>query len=147
MSKKKREESLNSVMRSIANPNKCISKMGVNISQFFVQLKVKDAGDISVINKHDHTQKLMQQENKIKEDGMLEEGRLKVIRSDMKRARERNSVKDLTTIDEHLKQHKKRITRDLSDLDPKMAEKVKLERIMPVKDIHANFKSPTRNQL
>ena len=86
----------------------------------------------------------------MKEDGLLEEGRLKVIQSDMKRARERNSVKDLQTIDEHLKQHKKRITRDLSTLasqDPKCVEQVKLERIMPVKDIHANFKSPSRMQL
>ena len=41
--------------------------------------------------------------NKIKEDGLLEEGRLKVIRSDMNRANNRNSVKDLLTIDEHLK--------------------------------------------
>lgn len=89
----------------------------------------------------------MQLDNKVKEDGVLEEGRLKVIKSDMKRARERNSVKDMSTIDEHLKQHKKRVTRDLNNLqaaDPKTAKKVKLERIMPVPDIHANFKSPTR---
>ena len=90
MSKKKREESLNSVMRSIANPNKCISKMGVNISQFFVQLKVKDAGDISVINKHDHTQKLMQQENKFKE-GPSQEGRSQEGRSQEGRSQEGKS--------------------------------------------------------
>ena len=80
----------------------------------------------------------------------MEEGRLKVIRSDMNRANNRNSVKDLSTIDEHMKQHKKRVTRDLSNLnqvDPKIAEKVKLERIMPVRDIHSNYKSPSRAQL
>ena len=92
----------------------------------------------------------MQEDNKIQEDGLLEEGRLKVIRSDMNRANNRNSVKDLSTIDEHLKQHKKRIVRDLTTLtkeDPRIASKVKLERIMPVVDMHSDFKSPSRAQL
>ena len=81
----------------------------------------------------------MHEDNKVREDGLLEEGRLKVIKSDMKRAaRDRNSVKDLSTIDEHMKQHKKRITKDLTTntaADPKYASKVKLERIMPIQDI------------
>ena len=116
MSKSKKSESLNSQLQTMAKSNKCISKIGSNISQFFVQLKVKDAGDISIIKKHNNLHKRMQADNKVNEDGMLEEGRLKVIRSDMKRARERNSVKDMSTIDEHLKQHKKRVTNDLTNL-------------------------------
>ena len=57
-----------------------------------------------MINKHDNTAKRHLLDNKVREDGSVEEGRLKVIRSDMKRAtRDRNCVKDLFTIDEHLK--------------------------------------------
>ena len=150
MSSSQRQLSLNSQLRSIASSNKCYSKIGTNISQFFVQLKVKDTGDTSVSDRHNSRAKRMQEDNKVQEDGMLEEGRLKVIKSDLKRARERNSVKDMSTITEHLKQHKKRVARDLNNLthaDPMIAKKVKLERILPVQDIHANFKSPTRVQL
>ena len=57
-----------------------------------------------MINKHDNTAKRHLLDNKVREDGSVEEGRLKVIRSDMKRATaDRNCVKDLFTIDEHLK--------------------------------------------
>ena len=57
MRKKERQTSLNDELRSIANSNKCCSRIGTNISQFFVQLKVKDPGDTSVIYRHDNTAK------------------------------------------------------------------------------------------
>ena len=48
------------------------------------------------------------EKNAAREEHMLAEGRLKVIKSDMKRAQEnRNSVKDLRNMEEHLKDHKK----------------------------------------
>jgi len=73
-------------LREVATSNKCISKIGTNISQFFVQLKVKDVGDTSVINKHKTTKTRQTENNKLKEDTLFEEGRLKVIKSDLKRA-------------------------------------------------------------
>ena len=60
--------------------------MGVNMSQQFVALKRKQAGDISVLNYHSATQKRMQESNKLKEDTLVKEGKLKVINSDLKRA-------------------------------------------------------------
>ena len=53
MSKSVKQKSLNAQLRSIANPNRCCSKMGTNISQLFFQLKVKEAGVISALNTHD----------------------------------------------------------------------------------------------
>ena len=82
--------------------------MGSNISALFHALKQKSAGECAVLNKHDVTQKKMMEKNAAREEHMLAEGRLKVIKSDMKRAQEnRNSVKDLRNMEEHLKDHKK----------------------------------------
>ena len=74
------------MLREVGASNKCISKIGTNISQFFVQLKVKDVGDTSVINKHRFTKNRQVEGNVIKENTLHEEGRLKVIKSDLKRA-------------------------------------------------------------
>ncbi len=75
-------------MQEVAGSNKCISKIGTNISQFFVQLKVKEVGDTSVINKHRYTKERHAEGNGnlVKENTLHEEGRLKVIKSDLKRA-------------------------------------------------------------
>lgn len=67
---------------------------------------------------------------------MLHEGKLKVIKSDMRRAREdRNSVKDLRNVEVHLQGHKKEVNRNMNKLlekDPKTASKLRMASVMPV---------------
>ena len=120
------------------------------MSQQFVQLKRKQAGDISVLSHHNAAQKRMQESNKLKEDTLVEEGKLKIINSDLKRAKQRNSVKDTMTMEGHLADHAKRIRKEhqtMQQHDPKTAAKIKLERISPVVQVISAFKSPSRNQL
>ena len=52
-------KSLNAELLEVAKTNKCVSKIGVNISQMFVLLKSKELGDVSVIGKHRGTKKRM----------------------------------------------------------------------------------------
>ena len=142
--------SLQQQLLEVTKSNKCVSKFGVNLSQYFVQLRAKEAGDISVLQRHDVTQQQHFSKNKIKEDILQEEGRLRVIQSDLKRSNYRNSSKDAGTMDEHLRQHDKRIRRDHSELlhrNPNEAKKIKLERIVPNNEAIASFKSPSRMQL
>ena len=140
------------MLRQFANPNRCISKVGNNISQGFVQLKVKDssAGELSIIHRHDKTLRNQQELNKYKEEGYLEEGRLKIIQSDLKRARDSNSVKDHAIMTEHMKQHERRIRKNQENMltvDPKNVHKIKLERILPKQESIGAFKSQTRMEL
>jgi len=82
---------------------------------------------------------------------MLKEGKLKVIKSDMRRAREdRNSVKDLRNVEVHMNDHKKLVNKDMNMLlekDPKAASKLRMTSVMPIEQPVSAFASPTRAQL
>ncbi len=60
-------KSLNAELLEVAKTNKCVSKIGVNISQMFVLLKSKEVGDTSVIGKHRGTKVRMGEENAARE--------------------------------------------------------------------------------
>ena len=67
MSKTVKGKSLNAELLEVAKPTKCVSKIGVNISQMFVLLKQKEVGDISVIGKHRGTKHRADEENAARE--------------------------------------------------------------------------------
>lgn len=129
-------QTVNEQLLEIAQSNKCISKMGSNISALFHALKVKQAGDTEVLNQHEITKKNMLAKNKAREEHMLHEGRLKIIKSDMKRVTEdRNSVKDLRHLEERLKHYKKDVRHELIEIkakDPKNASKLKKASVLPI---------------
>ena len=59
---------------------------------------------------------------------------MKIIRSDMKRARVDNSVKDLRIMLQQQKEHTSKMRKDymkLQDENPNQAYKYKLERVLP----------------
>ena len=126
-------------MQEIAQSNKCISKMGSNISALFGALKVKPAGELTVLKHHAETQERMMERNEIRENALCEEGRLKVIKSDMKRADNyRNSAKDLRNVEAHLNSHTKRVTLELENIEtkqPKMAKKLRVASVLPVPQV------------
>ena len=146
----KRQKSINAVLIEIAKPNRCVSKIGTSFSQQFAALKVKPFGDISVLNKHEGTKKKMLEKFQLKEKILEEEGRLKVIKSDLKRSTvDRNSVKDPLTMDIHLENYRKRVKREHNTLlvAPKKATAIKLGRILPQNQPLQAFSSPSRTQL
>ena len=59
---------------------------------------------------------------------------MKIIRSDLKRARIDNSVKDLRIMLQQQKEHSTKMRKDFSKLkdeNPNQAQKYKLERVLP----------------
>ena len=147
----KSTRSLKNQVLNTAMSNKCRSKAGSNISALFNALKVKESGDLSVLHHHMNTQRRMKEKNKASEDYIKEEGRLKIIKSDMKSINEnRNCRKDLRNVAKHMKEHEIRVSRGINDLeinDPKAASKLKIASLLPVTDHISSFKSPTRAQL
>ena len=86
----------------------------------------------------------------LKEVNLREEGRLKILKSELNRARDLVGVKDKTKMDDQLTEHKKRIKlnyRKLLEQDPDKAAKIKLDRILPKIEINSSLKSPSRSQL
>ena len=113
----KREKSINATLLEIARPNRCTSKIGSSYSQQFKALQVKPVGDTSIINRHDGTMKKHMESNTLKECLLQREGKMKVIKSDMKRSMlDRNSVKDSHNIGESFKEHKKTLMQKHANL-------------------------------
>ena len=77
--------------------------------------------------------------NQIQENALCEEGRLKVIKSDMKRADNyRNSAKDLRNVEAHLMDHTKRVTQEIEEIEtkqPKMKKKFRVASVLPVPEV------------
>ena len=137
---------------NLPEPLKCFSKNGKKMNQFFIVLKGREAGDVSVLDRHSNThRKMMENEqNMLKEVNLREEGRLKILKSELNRARDLVGVKDKTKMDDQLTEHKKRIKlnyRKLLEQDPDKAAKIKLDRILPKIEINSSLKSPSRSQL
>ena len=89
------------------------------------------------------------EQNRAKEEHLREEGRLKIIKSDLKRVAEfRNCNKDLRPVEDHLAEHKKRVNKSLSELEqknPKAIKKLRIASVMPVEETISSFRSPTRD--
>ena len=87
---------------NLPEPLKCFSKNGKKMNQFFIVLKGREAGDVSVLDRHSNThRKMMENEqNMLKEVNLREEGRLKILKSELNRARNVVGVKDKTKMDD-----------------------------------------------
>lgn len=140
---------LTAELNAIAKSNPCVSKNGSKISQQFTSLNTRKPGQLSVLDHHRETQEHHLDINKVKEENLKEEGRMKIIRSDLKRARIDNSVKDLRIMLQQQREHSLKVRKDyskLQDENPTQAQKFKLERALPKQEDTVFSKSQSRAQ-
>ena len=88
-------------------------------------------------------------EARLREENLREQGRLKILRSELSRAKQGITVKAPAAMDENLREQEKtnRMNRrKLIKHDPETASKLKLDRLLPRLDAGNNsaFKSPSR---
>ena len=100
---------------------------------------------------HETTKEKMMERNWVKEERLKEEGRLKIIKSDMRRVSQyRNCKKDMWPVENHLADHKQRVNKSLNELeqrDPNLIKHLRIASVIPVEEVVSSFKSPTRDQL
>ena len=82
------------------------------MSAFFISLKQQEPGDLEVLDRHGATRRRMldgadRHEARLREDNLREQGRLKVLRSELSRAKQGITVKAPAAMDENLREQEK----------------------------------------